>query len=348
MDSLMTSRRQQSSDRAAVTIPRGSAHGSRRRGALRAAEGLGIVAAGVAVAALGTGPRHLEIVRETVVIPDLPPAWEGLRVAHLSDFHVGERNVSRPMLLRARSAVEAWQPDMVAFTGDYFHDGRMVPDHDLFANWRAGIGTFAVLGNHDVRAGDAACEQIIARLEAGGVTLLRNTALALERDGQTVWIAGVDDPHTWRSDVAQACAAVPHEQDLLLLLAHSPAVMREVPLGRVRLTLCGHTHGGQVRVTRSGRIPGLKVVRRLLRDTLSRNEPQVFRGWHWLQGGLLLVSNGVGVSRVPARMFSRPQVYLLELTAHGADSGYGCDDPRRYVRRSAGGRRAAATPATGS
>ena len=334
--SAMTSTWQQSSANEGVTTACVHGLAVMRRSALRAVGGVGIVAAGLAVAGLGTGPRHLEIVHQTVTIPSLPPAWEGLRIAHLSDFHVGERNVSKPMLLRARRAVEAWQPDIVAFTGDYFHDGRMVPDDGLFGNWSARIGTFAVLGNHDVRAGEAACAQIIARLEAGGVTLLRNSALALEREGQSIWIAGVDDPHTWHSDVEQAFAGVPPAQDVLLLLAHSPAVIRDVPLGRVRLTLCGHTHGGQVRVTRSGQIPGLKVVRRLVRDTMLRNEPQVFRGWHWLRGGLLLVSNGVGVSRVPARLFSRPQVHLLELTAQGQNLGRGCDDPQRYLCRSGG------------
>ncbi|HMM41356.1 MAG TPA: hypothetical protein PKA95_05595, partial [Thermomicrobiales bacterium] len=84
------------------------------------------------------------------------------------------------------------------------------------------------------------------QLDAGKVRLLRNDAIQLQLRGRDAWIAGVDDPFTFRDDVATALGKVPDNAEALLLLAHSPAVVRELPVGRARLVLAGHTHGPAV------------------------------------------------------------------------------------------------------
>lgn len=104
-----------------------------------------------------------------------------------------------------------------------------------------------------------------------------------------------------------------------------------MPVGRARLVLAGHTHGGQLRVVRSGRVPLAATVRRLTGEP-PKNDPPFHRGCHWIRGAVVVVSNGLGVTRVPVRLFTRPQVVLLELTRAGVE-GDACDVASRYVER---------------
>jgi predicted MPP superfamily phosphohydrolase len=283
----------------------------------------------LAVYTLCVAPRWLRVERLRIALPGLPAAWRGVRIAQLADPHAGARGVPLDMLLRARQAALDFQPDIVALTGDYYHDGRRVSAPGLYARWPAGVRVFAVLGNHDFRAGEEQLAEVERELEDGGARVLRNTALEIELRGEAAWVVGVDDPFTFRADERLAFQQLPPDEEALLFLAHSPAAVEALPLGRARLTLAGHTHGGQLRLLPSGRTPGVGLLRRLL-GAGPRRETTLYRGRHWRRGTLLIISDGLGLSQLPARFRTRPTVLLLEL-AQAPASGAACDDAARYV-----------------
>jgi predicted MPP superfamily phosphohydrolase len=288
-----------------------------------------LAACWLAVYTFAIAPRWLRVERLRVALPGLPAEWRGVRVAQLSDFHAGAPGVAPAMLLRARQAALAFKPDIVALTGDYFHHGRPVPSPGLYDRWPAATHVFAVLGNHDYRSGAAALAVVQRTLEAGGARLLHNTAVEFELRGRAAWVVGVDDPYTFRGDEALAFAQLPPTEVALLFLAHAPAAVEALPVGRARLTLAGHTHGGQLRVLPSGRTPGVDILRRILRAGPRRDSP-LYRGRHWLRGTLLIMSDGLGLSQLPGRFRTRPTVLLLELDS-APPTGVACNSAARYV-----------------
>lgn len=296
------------------------------RGLVALAASSGVVAAYV----VRIAPHWLEVVQLRIALPALPEAWTGVRIAHLSDFHAGGA-IPLDLLQRAKAIALAGAPDIVALTGDFYNAGQHHDVGDLFTAWPERVPIFAVLGNHDHRATDEDRERLVAELEAAGVTVLGNRAVSLDLRGRTAWIVGVDDPFSWKMDEEQAFAQLPTSAEALLYLAHSPVAARTLPLGRVRLMLTGHTHGGQVRLAPDGRVPFVTLARRM-RGNPERPDPDIHRGIHWLRGAVVVISNGLGVSKLPWRFRTRPQVILIELE-RAAEVGPACDDVRRYVRR---------------
>lgn len=273
-------------------------------------------------------PVWLRVRRLRVAVPALPGDWVGVRIAHLSDFHAGGA-VRGELLHRARTVAASFKPDIIALTGDYYDEGMVAETDGLYRPWRGDVLVFGVLGNHDYRGGSERLAEIVAEQEHSGVRVLRNSAEEINLRGQTVWIVGVDDPHTFAADTSAAFDALPADAEALLYLAHSPAAAETLPHGRARLMLTGHTHGGQLRVMPSGAVPFVRPLRWLMGEP-HRNDPPFHRGFRWINGTLVIVSGGLGLSRLPMRFRTRPEVLLIELAAaqgHGA----ACDAPQRYV-----------------
>lgn len=274
--------------------------------------------------------RWLRVTRLRVGVPALPEEWRGLRIALLSDFHAGGRQVRLDTLRRARRAALDFAPDLVVLGGDFFDNGRRVEVGDLFTCWPRGLPVVAVTGNHDYRGGTEYLPDLIEELESSGVSVLQNEAIALPLRGRTAWIAGVNDAHTRRDDVGRALARVPDGEPALLLASHSPSALVSLPAGAARLVLCGHTHGGQIRLLPSGRLPFIRQIRRL-RGLPEQPPLPVTRGYHWWHGALVVISDGLGQSSIGARFRTRPEVVLIELDDAPAVADEPCDDARRYV-----------------
>lgn len=291
---------------------------------------IGIVFGAIITYSARIAPRWLEVVRLHVAVPSLPAAWDGLRIAHLSDFHAGGAT-SLELLERAKAEALAYSPDVVALTGDYYDEGRRTEAGDLFTGWPVELPIVAVLGNHDHRAAERDRQRLVEELTTAGVEVLNNRAVEIDLHGQPAWIVGVDDPYSWMMDDRQAFGAMPDSAEALLYLAHSPVAVNTLPVGRARLTLSGHTHGGQVRIAPDGRIPFVSLARRFYGNR-PRPDPDVHRGVHWLRGTVLVISNGLGVSKLPWRFRTRPQVILIEV-GRASSTGPACDDVRRYARR---------------
>ena len=209
----------------------------------------------------------------------------------------------------------------MALTGDYYHDGRRVAAPGLYARWPASARVFAVLGNHDYRGGAAALAEVQRELTAqrrasvaqhgAGVRAARPHSLG-GRGRRPVYVP--------RPTKRLAFAQLPPDAEALLFLSHSPAAVDELPVGRARVTLSGHTHGGQLRLLPSGRTPGVGLLRRLL-GAGPRRETTLYRGRHWRRGTLLIMSDGLGLSQLPGRFRTRPTVLLLTLDTAPAYRG---------------------------
>lgn len=242
-------------------------------------------------------PFMLSIERQEIFLRRLPKALDGLRVVHLSDFHYGPLTDSSH-LERAVKAANDLRPDLIALTGDYISQDRVyaAPCAELIGRLRARFGVYAVLGNHDHWT-DA---DLIADLfRAEGIKVLINEGLRLDLRGQSFWLAGVDDTMVGLEDLSLALAGST-EDELRLLLAHNPIILRRAARAGVDLVLSGHTHGGQVTLRPEKGASG-RPRRRMLRGLGRRGNTQIY------------VTRGLGTVVLPIRYGCPPEVSVLEL-----------------------------------
>ncbi|MCU0290387.1 MAG: metallophosphoesterase [Thermoanaerobaculaceae bacterium] len=286
--------------------------------ALAAAVAGALVLGGV-VQALTVGRGAITVSRRVVELPGLPADLDGLRIVHLSDFHLASLP-DGDLTVRLVAAVNGLQPDLIVFTGDLGAPEEVEAGPEILGHLRAPLGCVAVLGNHDlVRPGAAddvapSAEDKAIRtarqrelLAARGFTLLHNGARLVERSGVRLAVLGVavQDPHHGFADAdLPAALAAAAGADYKLLLMHNPLLWDTDVLGRVDvpLTLAGHTHAGQVAVELGP-----------LRWSLARG---MFPRWHGLYevaGQVLHVSSGVGYVGLPFRLGCPSEIALLEL-----------------------------------
>jgi predicted MPP superfamily phosphohydrolase len=174
---------------------------------------VGIVGSAALAYATIVEPRRLQTVTYTLLVPNLPPSLAGLRIAHLTDFHVGMPGTPPAILAKAVAQAEAWQPDLALLTGDFVHRGRWLAEADIFRGLAECVPTFAVLGNHDSRRSRRETDRIAAALGDSGVTVLRNRSVTIAfPDRGEVVLVGVDDPSFRRDDLERAMAGLQPNQ----------------------------------------------------------------------------------------------------------------------------------------
>lgn len=239
----------------------------------------------------------IEITEHTVVVPHLPAALQGLRVAHLTDFH-RSRHTSDALLRQAVAAASAAQPDLILLTGDFVtnkaHD--IAPCARILAPLKAPLGVFAILGNHDYYTDGPAVER---HLEELGFHVLLNRSMLLPNG---LRIVGLDDDRYHHTDVPKAFQEV-RPGEPTLVMAHNPALI-EMVADRECLVFSGHTHGGQVRVP--------VLTRREIRRIGAKHYAQ---GWYTVGKARIYVNRGLGQVGIPLRLFCRPELALFTLTA---------------------------------
>jgi predicted MPP superfamily phosphohydrolase len=242
-------------------------------------------------------PFMLTVEHRQIHLHRLPEALDGFRIVHLSDFHHGPLT-STSQLLRAVETANGLEPDIVALTGDYIsHERRYAaPCAEIVAHLRARHGVYAVLGNHDHWT-DAALITDLFRAE--GITVLINQGMRFEKSGTTFWLAGVNDTMVGLEDLSLALAGA-RSDEMKLLLAHNPIILRRAARANVDLVLSGHTHGGQVTL-RSERSASGRPRRRLLKGLGRQGDTQIY------------VTRGLGTVILPIRYGCPPEVSLLEL-----------------------------------
>jgi predicted MPP superfamily phosphohydrolase len=239
--------------------------------------------------------------------PSWPQALDGLRLAHLSDIHVGG-SMNRTRLLRMAALTNDARPDLVMHTGDFLthRSGNFdAPLYEALARIHAPYGQWACLGNHDFDAP----ERLVRLLDQAGVTVLRNAVATLSVQGQSVEVAGLDylfGQSEWEERYARLIqlwdprAAIPR-----ILLNHDPRAFAALPAGCADLVLSGHTHGGHVGV-QLGRETALTVV-----GLLGIPDQGVFRR----PDMTLYLTRCVGFYGYPMRLGIPPEIALLTIRA---------------------------------
>jgi len=281
-----------------------------------AAAGAALLPSAAAAKATLVDPTDLRVARTTVTIGGLPPELDRLRIAHLSDWHVGSR-VPLELLERATALALELEPDLIALTGDYIHarTGQLAAAERVLAPLTApGTSTFGavgVLGNHDFYDEPGAVRAMLAGL---GVRMLDNRRAFLRRDGWTddprdaLCVAGLADKWMDTPRPSETLSGVPASTPRVVL-AHQPDTA-ELPscagpaAPRIDLMLCGHTHGGQVRLP----LIGTPVVPS---DYGQKYAGGLVRGPRCP----VLVSRGIGMSVLPVRWGVPPEIGLVTLRA---------------------------------
>jgi predicted MPP superfamily phosphohydrolase len=236
--------------------------------------------------------------RLEVPVEGLPAALDGLRVAHLSDFHLGVPGRGPRAVERAVAWTEERAPDLVCVTGDLL--SRPGGEAELRALVRRLGHPYVVLGNHDVAVSRDPFSRAVELDALEGATLLGNEAVEVELRGRRVQLVGVD-PRRWRSRARPAELADP-AADLRILLCHFPDVVRRLPRGAFHLVLAGHLHAGQLNLP----YPGGRLH-------LAHPRARVVEGLHRTPAGWLHVSPGLGTTFVPFRFCARPEATELAL-----------------------------------
>ena len=234
-------------------------------------------------------------------VPRLPSELAGVRIAHLSDFHLGMPSRSRAAVERAVAWVEERQPDVVAVTGDLLTRRSAEP---LLRRLAARLPRcFAVLGNHDYA--EARDPFVNARpvTDLGGATLLVDEARTIDLRGRKVQIAGLD-ALTYLTLRSRPESLADEGADLRILLSHYPRVVDRMRPSPFELVLSGHLHDGQITVPYG-------------RDRLRLAHPRFPypSGLYHRDDVTLHVSPGLGTTFVPFRFAARPEATELVLVA---------------------------------
>ncbi len=257
-------------------------------------------------------PYQIEVTYQPIKLAKLPPEFHQFRLVQLSDIHHSSF-LSEANIAEAARRANALQPDLIALTGDYVSHstGYIAGCARALGNLYAPYGVFAVLGNHDHWTDG----ELMARaLEEAGIRVLRNESLHIRRGRAHLCLAGIDDLMVKRDDLGAALAGTTRDE-VRILLAHNPAIIREAAREGVDLVLAGHTHGGQINwrllLNRNRLLVG-RHNKPLMR-WLQRPSRRFLRGHCYLGATQLYVNRGLGTVLLPLRYGCPPEITLIEL-----------------------------------
>ena len=244
----------------------------------------------------------------------LPESFDDYRIVQVSDLHNDEFGEDNAKLL---AIIKEEKPDIIAITGDLLDSRRTSVEKALnFATKAVQIAPcYYVTGNHESRM-DEEYEQLETGMKNAGVTVLRNETVTLEKGGEQITIAGLDDPRfviatdrvlKMEAVIGEVLAGilkeVPEER-FTLLLSHRPELFAMYCDQGLDVVLSGHVHGGQVRIPYIGGIigPGQGIL------------PDYDAGLYMADGTTMVLSRGLGQSIIPFRVNNPPELVVVTLT----------------------------------
>lgn len=240
----------------------------------------------------------------SISAPGLSRAHDGLKVAHLTDLHLGVATPKR-RIGRAVDLANRFEPDLAVMTGDYLCYGerglRLVREH--LAGLNAPV--FCVLGNHDHWVSPRRTRLV---LEGLGYCVLQNQSATIELRGAPLTVIGIDDLVTQSHDIARAFAGVP-SLGSRLALAHVPCTVDLLGEQPPALLLSGHTHGGHVNLP--------LITRRFM----GRENGRYLAGLFDVNGWRLYVNRGIGGASFPLRVNAPAEVALITLRSSDVARG---------------------------
>lgn len=267
-------------------------------------------------------PNRLVVAESEIIIDGWDPAFDGLRIAMISDIHGGSNGASAEQIRRVVETTNAQVPDIIVLLGDYVSQAQtgqprserplLMPVREIadnLAGLQAKHGVFAVLGNHDGWYGD---EDVSAELTRVGYRVLQNEMAVIRQNGAPLRLLGLKDHmklDSWQgfdATVRGAVSASPNEGQIIVL-EHSPDIFYVLHYWKnlrpaYKLMLAGHTHGGQVWFP----ILGTPVV--------PSSAGQKYARGHVREEGVdLFVTSGVGTSILPFRFMVPPEVAVVTI-----------------------------------
>jgi predicted MPP superfamily phosphohydrolase len=254
----------------------------------------------------------LRLHRFNVPTPGLDPAHDGLKVAHLTDLHVGLLTPHR-RIARAFEWAQAENPDVLLLTGDFICYNKKFVAHLAEITSAIRVPTFAVLGNHDYWT-DA--QGVRKALEKNGVEVLANQHTTIRVRGAPLEIVGIDDAITQHDDAARAFHGT-HKGRSRLVMTHAPNLADQAADFGGALVVAGHTHGGHVHIP--------KVTAHLFRKLIGA---RYLKGWYDVEPVRLYVNCGVGSSSVPIRAGAPSEAAVFRLGVPSDDDATRLTLPR--------------------
>ena len=240
--------------------------------------------------------KDIRVVHNTIASSRLPKAFDGYTLLHLSDLHADLSDDITGEVARLASGCDY---DICVMTGDYRaqtsgpHDAALAGMRRIREALRGPI--YGVLGNHDSAA-------MVLALESLGIRLLVNECIDLNRSGERIHLAGIDDAHFFRLDNIEKAAAQIPDSEFSILLSHTPEIYRQAAHAGFDIMLSGHTHGGQIC------LPGGIAV------TLDSVLPRRLGSGAWRHAGMTgYTSRGAGCSIIPVRFNCPPEITLHHL-----------------------------------
>ena len=244
--------------------------------------------------------EHLELTRCTVTNHKLSQSFSGFKIVQLSDFHGAE------LVTDIVETVREQKPDIIALTGDFITDEGDLPAVEQLVSQLTDIcEVYFISGNHDFASGRIA--ELSDILSSCGVKYLKNEYVTIQRGGESIVLAGVEDPNSWADleppDAFLKKVRAEHPDDYIVLLGHRNYWMEKYPDLPVELILCGHAHGGIVR------IPGVGGLLSTDRTLFPDYEAGMYDNGNYT----MIVSRGLGNSISVPRLMNRPEIVSIEL-----------------------------------
>lgn len=249
-------------------------------------------------------PYSYQLSTTDIFIRDLPDAFEGFRIAQLSDVH-HSRIVSIEEVRRVVQLAQSAKADLIALTGDYTTAYRryIEPCAEALGTLNAPGGVWAVLGNHDHYTDP----QLTTRaLERAHINVLNNANTVIRRGTDTLQLIGIDDWGWNGTDWPRAFYRIDTKRPTLLL-SHQPRVLDLPQTESVSLIISGHTHGGQISLPFVGAPARFSKELKYLSGLYRRDQTQLY------------VSRGTGVIGLPIRFGVPPEIALLRLRRQSSD-----------------------------
>ncbi len=249
-------------------------------------------------------PSRLVVRSQTIKIDNWPAELSGLRIAVMSDLHVGSPFINDRKLKDIVARTNAGNPDLIVLLGDYmtedsgfFHRVEPEVTAATLKDLRAPLGVYAVLGNHDWWYNGA---KVRTAFEQNGIRVLEGEVAELQLRGKSFWVAGLADLWTRPQHIAETLAKAP-QGATIVAMTHNPDIFPRLPQS-VSLLLAGHTHGGQVNIP----LIGTPVVP-------SDFGPKYTAGHVFENSHHLFVTTGIGTSILPIRFRVTPEIVLLTI-----------------------------------
>lgn len=250
--------------------------------------------------------RRFDVLVQEITLEKTHDDLRGLKIVFISDLHFGF-SMNQELFDTVINWINKLDADIILFGGDLFnHPSTLLPDQSMqnlvssgLSRMNANIAKIAVLGNHDHES-KLTSTMTTRVLQDGGFSVLVNQMLRLEKGGGAIQIVGIDSSILGNPNIEKSLALV-NDDELVVVLTHTPDTALKLPAKKVDWQLSGHSHGGQIALPWIGPIvtpPGSR---------------QFTHGTHDVNNVRLDITNGLGTTGIKARFFANPSIHLFVL-----------------------------------